>query len=392
MSAATATMPTVRAARQEDLERLRWLRREANRRPLDGAGWRDRGRVLETAHGICAALRAGDAAQFVGGAAVPIAILDTVMVAPEARGQGNGTTLLLHVLNDIRDRGTPAVSLYPTTIPFYRRFGFGVAGVRTRYRAPLPPRSRDGVMQVEQWDDNDLESIAACYHRFARQSAGLLARSPAWWHEWVLYDSPFGQTYRYVVRQDGEVTGYVIYDHELVPSLLDRYVIRCRDLVWNTPESGQSLLAFFAANRPLADGITWCGSPEEPLTMLFDQLTLSSESTYLWMTRLLDPVAALAARGYPAGISLAVDFAVHDPLWNRNSTGLHLELAEGKVGIQRSATTSPVIHVDTLASMFTGMLRPRDAHRLGRLPASSDDVDKLELVFSGPRPWLLDEF
>lgn len=64
----------------------------------------------------------------------------SLSVAPEARGQGLGGTLLNAVLDHASHRGLPCYleTFNPANLPFYQRHGFALLG-EARPPAPMPP-------------------------------------------------------------------------------------------------------------------------------------------------------------------------------------------------------------------------------------------------------------
>src|SRR5258707_9853997 len=80
-----------------------------------------------------------DMRQWWAGRELPMAGVCSVKMAPEARGQGLGRTLMTEQLRQIAERGYPLSALYPATMPIYRSLGWELAG--GRYQASIPTRS-----------------------------------------------------------------------------------------------------------------------------------------------------------------------------------------------------------------------------------------------------------
>ena len=50
--------------------------------------------------------------------------------------------------------------------------------------------------------------------------------------------------------------------------------------------------------------------------------------TWRWMTRLVDPVGAVAARGWPPGVAGTVPLELHDPVWDDRTGRYVAEMGE----------------------------------------------------------------
>src|SRR5687768_4705344 len=119
-----------RAAVPEDEERLSELRTQAFNSPALVGGNVDGFRVVESDGRIDGAMRFTPVGQWFGGRAVPAAAVTSVMVAAEARGRGVGATLMTEALREMRESGIAVSTLYPSTLPTYRKVGYELAGIR----------------------------------------------------------------------------------------------------------------------------------------------------------------------------------------------------------------------------------------------------------------------
>src|SRR5262245_44913427 len=69
-----------------------------------------------------------------GGRTVPAMGVAGVAVAPEHRASGVGRALMNDALAQATGHGLPIASLFPATVPVYRRAGFEMAGTWTTLR------------------------------------------------------------------------------------------------------------------------------------------------------------------------------------------------------------------------------------------------------------------
>jgi predicted acetyltransferase len=328
-----------------------------------------------------------------GGRSVPALGIGGVAVAAHARGNRVAETLMTETIREFRDKGVAISSLYPATVPLYRRCGYEFASFRFHYRTPLEllPRAQ-GSIPVEPWDDSSLPEIVECYRAYASAQNGPVDRPDWWWQKRVLHVSDDNPVRRYCVREHGRVTGYAIYTHEKAGPTAYGFNIDCRDLVWTTPASGSALLGFFGRHRSTGIDLLWAGPANDPMTNLLPEQEVNHESWFRQMVRLVDVPAAFEARGYPAPLDAAVELQVDDPALGWNDAGWRIEASGGSAKATPAPSARATIDVGTLAAVFAGFLTARDARRTGRLDADDDTVATLDAMLAGPAPWINDWF
>jgi len=388
MATATTT-PILRPVQEHDLDEIAGLSREAFREQASPARWLRDGWVLERDGRVDGAMTIEQLGQFVGGAAVPAAIVDYISVRADARGRGLGLQLMAGLVERLRASGVALASGCPSTHRFYRQFGWEVCGTRTIWTARLndvPAAPAEG--RVEQWGERDLDAVRACYRRFAADRNGPLDRPRHWWEERVLRagERPLE---RILVRRDGEVRGYLLYEQHPAPAALPYYWIDCRELVWLDGDAARALLAFLARQGTLGRHVDWPGAPDEPLLRAFEQQGMTVRHYVPWISRLIDVPAALAARSYPRGIELELTLRVVDPLVEANACPLRLAVADGRGLVEPAESAAIELDVDTLTPLYTGWADPRSLARLGGLRgAGPAELDLLAVLFAGPAAWL----
>lgn len=356
----------------------------------------ERGRVLVEGSRIQAALSILPIAHFFGGRSVRCAGIASVKVAPEARGRGLARALVREVLAETGAAGMPISTLFPSTLPTYRRVGFELAGAHVRYRVPIAAIPRPSAHVVRAWGDDAIDAIGDCYRRVAAAGNGPIDRPGWWWKERTLgrREPQEEMIYRYAVYDGERVDGYLVFTQERGSGEAQwRYSLVCRDLFWASPAAARSLLSFVAGHRSLALDLVWVGSVEEPLHMFFSEQDALLDRAFHWMMRIVDPAAALEARGYPRTVEGSVEIEVADPVVRANCGALRLELEEGRGRVRRVERAATRIGVGTLAAMYSGWLTPADAVRSGGLGGAGDrEIELLTAAFAGPKPWMSDFF
>jgi predicted acetyltransferase len=331
-----------------------------------------------------------------GGAAVPTAAVWSVAVSDIARGRGVGRTLMTELLAWLRHNGIVQSVLFPSVPAPYRAVGYEIAGERRILKTPLHTLpSATGLLPVRSWDDDDLDAIAKCYESFAATQPGLLQRPRSWWTSRVVVGHGGAVVYRRAVEEAGRITGYLVYTKDEAPADLPYYYdVNVRDVAWLTPAAGRSLLDYLGSHRALGVDVRWPAAPADAWSSQLAGAVPRVDFAYPWMLRLVDPVVALQARRFPAGLTATVQLAVSDPALQPAQMVLELEVDRGRVRVSPAQRDGvPCLDVGALAALHSGWSTAADLGRTGRLTGATDsDIEALDAVFAGPRPWLADLF
>ena len=355
---------------------------------------------------LVGAARYYDMRQYWHGRALPMAGIGGVKVAPETRGRGVGRALMTQLLAELAARGYPLSVLYPATARLYRSLGWELAG--GHYQAEVLARSLGSLLAPDE--------LAADGHGAVGQSTG--SGRPA-------------------VRRAGPE------DAEKVIEVLGAVNAASRDCGAATMDAvtvrrwlaGQGLFAYLAADGFLAYG--WHGptdkairvellqaasaatarelwgivashasvtqvihaavGPADPITWLTMEPDVSIRNEHGWMLRVLDPVAAIAGRGYPAGLSARVALRLADPELPGNAGQYTLTVRDGEGSLFRTGTPgqpdSPRARPLSLgprgfAAMYAGV--PLATLRVAGLVCGGDEESDaaLDAVFAAA-PFLL---
>ena len=326
--------------------------------------------------------------QFWGGAAVPMIGLAGVGVAPAARGRGLGKRVLLHTLREARDEGIPLAALYASSLSVYRAIGFEPAGTSLRLSAPiasLPPG--DATLACEPFSPDDVAPLRPLYESRARAWNGHLDRSDAIW-------ARIGKPYKGVARgyRFGPASapeGYVLYMHAPNDASLHFDVV-LRDLVLATPAAAQRCMALLSGMRSLANDVRWLGCASDPLLAMLPEQTSKVIEHGRWLLRILDPVRALAQRGYAADGEASID--VRDP--DLGDTGLAIRVRDGRAEVQGRpfGHAAATLHTRALAALYSGYAHPTTLFAAGLASGDRQTVTSLARLLSGGEAWLCDWF
>jgi predicted acetyltransferase len=274
------------------------------------------------------------------GRAVPCAGVASVKVAPEHRGHGIGRRLMSALLKTTAERGYPLSVLFPATMPIYRSLGWELAG--GRYEAAIPARSLrtlaapdvgvGAAVEIGRASPDNAAAVIAVTGR-----AHFLARDagPLTWDE--------GPTRRWLARED--MYSYLAGDDGFAAY---RWADGSRDLFVErvhaaTGESLRSLWSVIASHGSVARTVRALVAPADPFWWLSQERDATLAKRSMWMLRVVDAPAAIAARGFPAAVSASVPLEINDPSRPANSGRWQLTLADGQgILMPNGPVSSPI--------------------------------------------------
>jgi predicted acetyltransferase len=326
--------------------------------------------------------------QWFGGRSVPLLGLAGVGVAPAARGERIALTLVLASLRAARARGVALSALYPATVALYRAAGYELAGSRYRYAAELHalPTLR-GELSVKPLDPEDVSSVDALYARVAAERAGYLDRGPYIWRR--IRQTRKGELYpAFGVHGPTGLEGYAYVSRRGTD---EQSELAVTDFAVASAAAALRLLAFFADHRSTIKSLAFHGGFPDPLVLSAPERIFRASVAETWMLRVLEPKAALEARGYPE-IDVAIDFGLTDATLPENSGRFRLEVGGGQGRVTPGGTGAVVLDERALAALYSGFTSPASLARVSALRADAASLARLALVFAGPQPAMADFF
>ena len=328
---------------------------------------------------------------------MPMAGVAGVKVAPEHRGRGVGTAMMARLLADIADRGYPVSALYPATVPLYRAFGWEIAG--GTYQAIVPSRSlaalipadgaaasatggpgaAAGLRRATADDGPAIVAVKGRVHEALRH-CGPNTREPWELRDWLDDPDNFGY-----LADDGFLSYRWAHGTD---------ELAVEELIATSAGTARALWQILASHATMAGQVRACLPPDDGVQWLTRESDVQIRRTNAWMLRIIDGPAAIAARGFPAGVTLSVPVEIADPVRPANSGRWRLEVAGGGGSLRRAdteATAADPLRLGArgLAALFAGA--PAGALRLAGLLAGGEcgTDDGLDAAF-GAAAFLLD--
>jgi predicted acetyltransferase len=284
-----------------------------------------------------------DMRQWWCGQQVPMAGVSSVRVAPEDRGRGIGRLLMTALLDEVAAHGYPLSVLYPATMPLYRSLGWELAG--GRHTAVIPGRSLfqlapldpatgaeaagSGPAVMRRAGPGDVAAVIAVMgrvHEVARD-CGPITWDAASVGRWLADPD----VYAYMC-DDGFLAYHWYNGNE------DLFVEGAEGISAPTVRAFWSHLGSYAS---MAEKVYARVGPADAFWWLARERDADMEHRDMWMLRLVDVRAAIAARGFPAAVSLRVPLLIADGTRPANSGRWELTVTQGQGALIPIATGSP---------------------------------------------------
>ena len=330
---------------------------------------------------------------FWGGRPLPGSQLSGLSIGAEHRGRGAGGELLRAYLGEAHDRGASVCTLFPATVPLYRRAGYEYAGTWTLYGGAarhLPLVWPTGY-RARRGPSDDPAPLQERFARVAPSRNGQIERDRGWWLQDLLADRGHGPPQVFLIDGPDGPDGWAILQlSEQVTGTDVALTVQVID--WGAAAEGgwRSLLALAAGFASLDATVNWKGPEPEPLALLLREQDLRQVRQHRWMLRIVDVPTAFSARGYPARLAGRLSLRVVDEVcpWVDGTWSIEVEQGEAKAA--RVAEEDGVARTTAggLAALFAGYLDPRQLVELGLVQGlTADDLEFLQVLHAGPRPW-----
>ena len=319
--------------------------------------------------------------QWWGGRPVPMGGVAGVAVHPDARGRGLASRLVGGLDELMRAQGQHVSALFPTALGLYRRLGWELVGTLDETR--LDPASLEvaapAEVTVRAAELADVPALAGLYNDLGAASNGLLVRRGPCFPRGA--EALLGSSVAALaVDHDGTAVGYATYDRGR--GYGPHAELKVWELVAATGSATAALLRSLASWRSVVGTVQWRG-PTGELGLHLAGAVPPPHEREPWMLRLVDPVQAVAGRGFPDGLSLQVGVEVAGVGWN-------LSVQDGRGALEPTARRGlPALHPRGLVLLYAGALDSGGLVRAGLLDRPERGLDA---AFAGPLPQILDGF
>jgi predicted acetyltransferase len=279
------------------------------------------------------------------GSPVRCAGVASVKVAPEYRGMGIGRLLMTELLDLIAGRGYPLSVLFPATVPIYRSLGWELAGAKHEFTVPArslrelqppDPQGAAGQAQAPRIMRAAPDDAARVIETIGRSHLAARDAGPVTWDEgparqWL--ERP--DLYAYLAEgaqgaEDGDsaeqADGFAAY-RWAGGDTRELWVERVHA---TTPQALRGLWQVIASNASVTRTVRGWTAPGDPFWWLTAERDATVSRRSMWMLRVVDVSAAIAARGFPPGVTVSVPLEINDKARPGNSGRWLLTVDGGK--------------------------------------------------------------
>lgn len=338
-------------------------------------------------------------AQFFGGRSVPMVGVAGVATAPEARGRGLATRMMVECLREMHAAGFALSTLYSALHPLYRGVGYECAGLCDHSRVPcgLLPKGDPGAGWREVRERDDMPLLRACYSAYARARHGHPDRGDYLWDRVFRPRSETSTGFIALTdRGDAEAFAFV----RLGPwSPMDNAVgtasgnvLTLDDAAWSTPHGLRRLLGFLRGYSSVVGEIHTALPANSPFFLAFDDRRHFTRVQERWMLRVLCVRRALAGRGYLPGLTGELHLDVRDPLIPANQGRWVLRVRDGLGEIEPGGDGRLALDVRTLAPLFTGYATAWELAGAGLLSGDEPSLATASALFAWSMPTMTERF
>lgn len=320
--------------------------------------------------------------QFWGGRPVPMSGIAGVVVAPDYRGRGVASLMMRALAERSVELGDVVSALFPATLAPYRRTGWEIVGAQirltldTRHLRGLG--SPDVPLRPGNRSDTDLAHRMLSKRYATQNTNGAKLLSQAEIEEALTDEASFSY-----FTDDG----FVFYEWQ-AGSLF----VTC--LVVSTASSARALWSVVGSGSSIAKKVHAHVSPDDPIHLLLPEEVAHDARHTRWMLRVLDAPGAVAARGFPAGVSGSGALSLDDPLLSSQNGTWLLEVDDGRGSLLPAAAVQGSLELgpNGLAALYAGT--PVHVLRTAGLASggTSEGDAFLDLAFGGRTPYLLEYF
>jgi predicted acetyltransferase len=344
----------------------------------------------------------------VGGAALAADAVTAVSVTPTHRRRGLLSRMMAAELAEAKERGDAVATLIAAEYPIYGRYGFGPAAWAAEWaidvpRSGLDPRwaGPDDGGRIDLVDAADVRALGPALHeRFRAGQPGAVDRDERWWQlatGQVDSGRPWTEPYNAVYRSAaGEVEGLVVYTAEDAWSDANQPLntASVQRLIAVTPAAERALWRFTCSIDWITTVRTGQRAPDDLLPHFLPDpraARIVSQTDYLWV-RILDTVAALEARTYPAVGALVLE--IHDKAGLAGGRFRLDASPKGATCVPTTQSADLALGIGELGALYLGDASALRLAALGTVTEERPDAAAVaEALFRTPRrPWCPDNF
>jgi predicted acetyltransferase len=324
-----------------------------------------------------------------GGRHLPMGGVAGVYVEPSARGRGVATLLMRALITRMGELGDVVSCLFPTAPVLYRGVGYEVGGSHPRRayaaHAVRAMRSLGAGLRPRPAGPDDAELVHEVVrdHQVRHRLSGPKLPSVATWRE-QLADPDL---IHYVLDgRGGTARGFVAYG-------LSEETLTVEELVGETPEASAALWGVVGSGSSTAPTVASYLDPRDAGLLQVEAFFEEEVRDLPWMFRVVDLVAAVAARGFSPHVTATAELAVTDPEAPANDGTWRITVGHGRGEAGPAAYGEGLVRLGPrgLAALWCGWTVSR-LRQAGLATGGTPEGDAaLDAIFAGA-PFMTEYF
>lgn len=317
----------------------------------------------------------------------PVGGIRGFVTPPEHRGTGAGSALLRAALAEFADRGLVYSLLWPESIDYYRKRGWGLVSTETEYAFPPEAMTDPGVEGTfERVEPDEYERLDAVWADYAEGYELAFRRDESWWCERVLDDA---WAYTWTPGDSDGAAGYVVYTLDR-----DAGTLFVGDLAYRSERARRQLLAFLDRHVSQADRVEWtCPDERRLLREAADPDAVTASIVPGASGRIVDVPAAIEALPTDRSPTESVTIAVTDPLVPANHGTFRVEPGPSCTPVGAGDGEADItVDVAVLSQLYAGTMSVGTAAEREHLVGSGEAVAEMAPLFESGDVYVSDFF
>lgn len=323
-----------------------------------------------------------------GPAPIPAAAIGGVATRPDEQKKGYAVRLLIEAIHHMRAQGQHLCPIWPFSLAFYRKVGWGYAGADLELKAwpDMLRRLEIDPRRIRPARPGDAPAIADIYNAQAQMLNGRTRRDAAWLTSSGMKDF-FPEKTQVHLNAEGCLDGFVIYRQTPQPTA-QGLTLRAIELVGaGVPVQMEMLRAL--AEIPNVASVEILLPRNSPLPFVFHDRVPGNRPQRL-MIRVLDVAKALSCLMPSHALKGVLAFEVLDTaILGDKPVCVTAEFGQGEIAISAGSRPDALrCTIDVFSQIFTGGLLASQARAIGRLEGGSPETDAIcESLLGGRVPF-----
>lgn len=313
-----------------------------------------------------------------------------VATYPEYAGRGLIHTLMLKILEHMREEQQTISFLYPYSIPFYRKKGWEIVSDQIKFSikdTQLPKKQPvSGMVERVDWDHEDLKNV---YRYFAVQRHGALMREDLAWEEYWRWESDDVIAAIYY-SEEHKPLGYVVYS-------IENEIFNVKEIMYLNIEARHGIWNYISSHFSMITEVRGYNYTGEPLAFLLEDSEITETIAPYYMARIVDVREFILQ--YPFQVmpeDFHIHLIVHDNMapWNEGDFQIYWRDQKTFCDRENDLPLTNIVELDiqTLTTMLMGYKRPSYLYENDRLEMEYYMVQILERLIPVGKPYFSDYF